>query len=183
MERHVASGHARGARERAPVETRLSGTHQSANGRPLLASQPGMGRRITPPAVAASRRRRIASQPIGRAVRVAARQRRAATRVPGFARNSHLAVNLVDAARRFVVRTNGWPGAGALYNRAYDLGLASVVARIGAVDGVPAVMLRVNDDGHRWVPGLSDYDLTVIVARRDTVGTLRLLDDLWERYE
>ena len=91
-------------------------------------------------------------------------------------------MNLVDAARRFVVRTNGWPGAGALYTRAYDLGLASVVARIGAVDDVQAVMLRVNDDGHRWVPGLSDYDLTVIVARRDAVGTLRLLDDLWERY-
>jgi hypothetical protein len=91
-------------------------------------------------------------------------------------------VSLVDLARRAVVRTNQWPGLEALYRRAYDLGLSFVVDRLGSVPGVLAVLLRANDDGKSWTPGLSDYDLSVLIEHHDGPRTLRVLDVLWRRY-
>jgi hypothetical protein len=88
----------------------------------------------------------------------------------------------VAVARRVVLRTNHWPGLKTLYGRAYDLGLGFTVNRLGALPGVLAVMLRANVDGRAWVPGLSDYDLTVLTDRHDTSAAIRFLDDLWRRY-
>jgi hypothetical protein len=81
-----------------------------------------------------------------------------------------------------VVRTNQWPGLKRLYCQAYDLGLAFAVNRLSSVPGVLAVMLRANDDGRAWVPGLSDYDLTVLTERNDGPRTIRFLEDVWQRY-
>jgi len=91
-------------------------------------------------------------------------------------------VSLVDVARRVVVRTNRWPGLKTLYCRAYDLGLAFTVNRLSSVPGVLAVMLRGDDDGRAWVPGLSDYDITVLTERHDGPRTIRFLDQVWQRY-
>lgn len=81
-----------------------------------------------------------------------------------------------------IVRTNQWPGLKTLYCRAYDLGLAFTVNRLSSVPGVLAVMLRGNDDGRAWVPGLSDYDVTVLTERHDGPRTIRFLDHVWQRY-
>jgi hypothetical protein len=91
-------------------------------------------------------------------------------------------VSLVDVARRVVVRTNRWPGFQTLYRQAYDLGLAFTVNRLRSVPGVLAVMLRANDDGRAWVPGLSDYDVTVLTERHEGPRTIQFLDRVWERY-
>jgi hypothetical protein len=91
-------------------------------------------------------------------------------------------VSFVDLARRFVLRTNDWPGLRGLYHEGYELGLSVTTRRLESVPGVLAVMLRVGDDGRAWVPGLSDYDLTVLTERLDTVRMLRFLDELWGRY-
>jgi hypothetical protein len=91
-------------------------------------------------------------------------------------------VSVVDVARRLVLRTNDWPGLRRLYHDAYELGLSLATRRLASVPGVLAVMVRVGADGRAWVPGLSDYDLTVLTERRDAAGTLRVLDELWGRY-
>lgn len=91
-------------------------------------------------------------------------------------------MSLVEVARRVVLRTNHWPGLKTLYSHAYDLGLAFTVNRLSSVPAVLAVLVRTNDDGRVWVPGLSDYDLTVLTDQHDWPGAIRFLDDVWERY-
>jgi glycosyltransferase involved in cell wall biosynthesis len=92
------------------------------------------------------------------------------------------ATSVVEKARRVVVRTNQWPGLKSLYGQAYHLGLTFTVNRLSSVPGVLAVMLRCNDDGPGWVPGLSDYDITVLTGRQDGPGSIQFLDQLWARY-
>lgn len=91
-------------------------------------------------------------------------------------------MSFVDVARRLVLRTNDWPGLGRLYQGAYELGLTVTASRLKSVPGVLAVMVRVGEDGRAWVPGLSDYDLTVLTERLDAARMMRFLDELWGRY-
>jgi hypothetical protein len=91
-------------------------------------------------------------------------------------------VSFVDLARRFVLRTNDWPGLGRLYHEAYEVGLSITTSRLKSVPGVLAVMVRVGDDGRTWTPGLSDYDITVLTEPLDPARMLRFLDELWGCY-
>lgn len=91
-------------------------------------------------------------------------------------------MSLVDLARGAVVRTNQWPGLKTLYGQAYELGLAFTVNRFKSVPGILAIMLRAAEGGRAWVPGLSDYDLTVLVRRHDGPPMIGFLDQLWHRY-
>lgn len=91
-------------------------------------------------------------------------------------------MSFVDTARRVVLRTNNWPGFRSLYREAYELGLSFTASRLKSVPGVLAVHLRVGEDGRAWVPGLSDYDLTVLTEDLDAPRMIRFLDELWGRY-
>jgi hypothetical protein len=96
--------------------------------------------------------------------------------------NPDLIVKPFEVARHVVISTNRWPGLRTLYDRAYDLGLSFAVYRLASVPGVVAVLLRTNDEGPAWVPGFSDYDLTVLHEADDPSRTIRFLDNLWARY-
>jgi hypothetical protein len=91
-------------------------------------------------------------------------------------------MSFVEAARWVVVSTNRWPGLSTLYCRAYDVALDFTARRLGSVPGVLAVMLRTGHEGRAWVPGFSDYDLTVLAERCDGPTWIRFLDDLWTTY-
>jgi hypothetical protein len=91
-------------------------------------------------------------------------------------------VSLVDVARHFVWRTNDWPGLRSLYQEAYELGLSLTTSRLKTLPDVLAVLLRVAEDGRAWVPGLSDYDLTVLTERFDAARMIRFLGAVWTRY-
>jgi hypothetical protein len=89
---------------------------------------------------------------------------------------------VIDLAARLVVTTNEWPGLRHLYHGAYDAGLSFTVRRLRSIPGVAAIMLRVGDEGREWVPGLSDYDLTVLIEPTDAIDIVELLGALWARY-
>jgi hypothetical protein len=91
-------------------------------------------------------------------------------------------MTLVETAARLVVRTHTWPGLGGLYRAGYELGLTYAARHLASVPGVLAVLVRLGHSGRTWVPGLSDYDLTVLTDRAGVDPMLRFLDALWARY-
>jgi hypothetical protein len=91
-------------------------------------------------------------------------------------------VSFVDIARSLVVRTNDWPALKNLYLEAYELGLSFSTSRLKSLPDVLAVLLRVAEGGRTWVPGLSDYDLTVLTERCDATQMTRILEAVWKRY-
>lgn len=91
-------------------------------------------------------------------------------------------MSFVEIARRLVLRTNDWPGLSRLYHEAYELGLSLATSRLQCVPGVLAIMVRVGAEGRTWAPGLSDYDLSVLIEPGDAARMMRCLDDFWRRY-
>ena len=83
--------------------------------------------------------------------------------------------SFVEIARRFVLKTNNWPGLRGLYHQGYELGLSFTTSRLKSLPDILAVLLRVGEDGRTWVPGLSDYDLTLLTERFDAPRTIRFL--------
>jgi hypothetical protein len=91
-------------------------------------------------------------------------------------------VSFVGIARSVVLSTNDWPVLKSLYLEAYELGLSFTTSRLKSLPDALAVLLRVGADGRAWVPGLSDYDLTLLTERADPVRMTHILEEVWERY-
>jgi hypothetical protein len=91
-------------------------------------------------------------------------------------------VSLLDLAAAIVVRTSDWPGLGRLYCEGYELGLSWTARQLASGPDVEALLLRVGDRGRSWVPGFSDFDLTILTERYDTSEMLRVLEAVWARY-
>jgi hypothetical protein len=91
-------------------------------------------------------------------------------------------MSFVDIARRLVLRTNDWPGLRGLYHEGYEFGLSLTTSGLKSLPDVLAVLLRVGEEGRTWVPGLSDYDLTVLTERVDSARMIGVLENVWRRY-
>ena len=80
------------------------------------------------------------------------------------------------------MKTSKWPGFRGLYHQGYELGLAFTTSRLKSLPDILAILLRVGEDGRSWVPGLSDYDLTLLTERFDPPRTIQFLEELWASY-
>ena len=91
-------------------------------------------------------------------------------------------MSVVDLARGLVLRTNRWPALERIYHHAYELGLNFTTRRLESLPDIIAVLLRVGEDGRVWVPGLSDYDLTLLTEPCTPSRMIGVLEDVWARY-
>lgn len=90
---------------------------------------------------------------------------------------------LLEIARRFVLRTKNWPGLKNIYQGGYDLGLSLATSGLKSHRDVLAVLLRRGREGRNWVPGLSDYDLTILTDPIEPSQMMRFLEETWAKYK
>jgi len=88
---------------------------------------------------------------------------------------------ILGSIRALVVRSRHLRLCRAAYQCTYDLALHVVRASLSREPGVLALVLRGRSPGG-WEPGLSDFDITVIMAEASLEERLRFLSRVWGKY-